>query len=565
MSSNSSNTHASILLVDDDEQIRNTVADLLRRAGYKVTSASDGLEALARMAEATPDLILTDVMMPNMGGFELLERLRAKPTTKTIRVIMLMAEGMTEDFISGLDWGADDYLPKPFDMAVLLARVHAQVDLKFGKTKWPPTALLARMHVKAAVISGETNWPPTALLARMHSKFKRLLLPIHLAQDLQTGLVSQRHFAAEARREIQRSADGGEPGCMAYLALAELEYLQERFGMHMDAEIARQFASLAIQSTLTLALDDGSYALLLPETSTEDAELSLQLLADQIMAHTFTSHGAKLHFTPIIGFAAFSEGKDFTALREEALAALDFAATQLDLVPKRYEPNMKHYRRRAVDRFRRRWSSTFQFVLMVILGWIIPYNIYAWFDFIGHDITSVLYIIIVIALAVTAFLIWLEGFFALKVIHPPDPPRQPYPPASAIIAAYLPNEASTIIETVEAFLRLEYPAPLQIILAYNTTKDLPIEILLRQIAKHDSRFQLLRVKESISKAQNVNAALAEVSGEFVGIFDADHHPQPQNLKRAWRWLSNGYDVVQGHCQVRNGAESWVASNGGSGI
>jgi cellulose synthase/poly-beta-1,6-N-acetylglucosamine synthase-like glycosyltransferase len=62
----------------------------------------------------------------------------------------------------------------------------------------------------------------------------------------------------------------------------------------------------------------------------------------------------------------------------------------------------------------------------------------------------------------------------------------------------------------------------------------------------------MRVDWSVSKAQNVNAALARVTGEFVAVFDADHHPAPGSFLRAWRWLSNGIDVVQGHCVVRNG-------------
>jgi cellulose synthase/poly-beta-1,6-N-acetylglucosamine synthase-like glycosyltransferase len=99
---------------------------------------------------------------------------------------------------------------------------------------------------------------------------------------------------------------------------------------------------------------------------------------------------------------------------------------------------------------------------------------------------------------------------------------------------------------------------LRIILAYNTPRDLPVEQTLRTIAQRDPRFLPLRVEGSTSKAQNVNAALAHVDGDFVGIFDADHHPAPYGFTRAWRWLASGYDVVQGHCVVRNGVESWVA-------
>jgi cellulose synthase/poly-beta-1,6-N-acetylglucosamine synthase-like glycosyltransferase len=168
-----------------------------------------------------------------------------------------------------------------------------------------------------------------------------------------------------------------------------------------------------------------------------------------------------------------------------------------------------------------------------------------------------MYLGVVAALLVTAYLLWVEGLVALRREDPPDVPADAYPPASAIVAAYLPNEAATIIETIEAMLRVEYPGPLQVILAYNTPRDLPIEEALRELARRDGRFLPLRVVGSTSKAQNVNAALAHVRGEFVGIFDADHHPEPQSFARAWRWLANDYDVVQGHCVVRNGNASWL--------
>jgi cellulose synthase/poly-beta-1,6-N-acetylglucosamine synthase-like glycosyltransferase len=165
---------------------------------------------------------------------------------------------------------------------------------------------------------------------------------------------------------------------------------------------------------------------------------------------------------------------------------------------------------------------------------------------------------VVIALLTTGLMIWIEGFFALKRKDPPEEPGKPYPPASAIIAAYLPNEAMTIVETVQSFLKIDYPAPLQIIVAYNTPRDMPIEKVLQEIAAVDPRLVPMRVEGSESKAQNVNAAIARVTGEFVGVFDADHHPQPDSFTRAWRWLSQGCEIVQGHCQVRNGDSSWVA-------
>lgn len=177
----------------------------------------------------------------------------------------------------------------------------------------------------------------------------------------------------------------------------------------------------------------------------------------------------------------------------------------------------------------------------------------------GLDLSGPVYLVVVLAIVVTVTLQFVEGGLALRAPTPPTVGRSvPRPPASAIIAAYLPNEQATIVETVRCFLALQYAGELQVILAYNTSRPLPVEQELAAIAAADPRLVLLAVQPSTSKAQNVNAALAVATGTFVGIFDADHHPMPDAFERAWRWLSAGHDVVQGHCVVRNGEDSAVA-------
>lgn len=112
-----------ILVVDDDLELLRLIAFTLRQSGYLVLEAQDGQEGLAVAARELPDLVLLDVNMPRVDGFELLERLRS--TGSTVPVLMLTVRSSEEDQVRGLDLGADDYLTKPFSPRTLLARVRA--------------------------------------------------------------------------------------------------------------------------------------------------------------------------------------------------------------------------------------------------------------------------------------------------------------------------------------------------------------------------------------------------------------------------------------------------------
>jgi two-component system, OmpR family, KDP operon response regulator KdpE len=111
-----------ILIVDDEAKMIRFVRMNLELEGYRVTEAGDGLEALDRVRQDLPDLVLLDVMMPHMDGFETLERLRE---ISDVPVIMLTVRGDEEDRIRGLELGADDYVTKPFSPRELASRIRA--------------------------------------------------------------------------------------------------------------------------------------------------------------------------------------------------------------------------------------------------------------------------------------------------------------------------------------------------------------------------------------------------------------------------------------------------------
>ncbi|HEY1332594.1 MAG TPA: response regulator [Actinomycetota bacterium] len=112
-----------ILVVDDSSTIRRLLEIELRSAGFDVRTASDGREALEAARDRCPELILADVMMPEMGGLELTHHLREDPRTAGVSIILITARGMSADKLEGLAAGADDYIVKPFDNAEMLARV----------------------------------------------------------------------------------------------------------------------------------------------------------------------------------------------------------------------------------------------------------------------------------------------------------------------------------------------------------------------------------------------------------------------------------------------------------
>jgi diguanylate cyclase (GGDEF)-like protein len=114
-----------ILVVDDDPDILQFVEMNLDMEGFETQTAESGRIALEVARERPPDLILLDVMMPELDGLTVLRRLRSSPATSSIPVVLLTAKALAEDRVRGLDLGADDYITKPFDIEELLARVKA--------------------------------------------------------------------------------------------------------------------------------------------------------------------------------------------------------------------------------------------------------------------------------------------------------------------------------------------------------------------------------------------------------------------------------------------------------
>ncbi|MDQ3985145.1 MAG: response regulator [Actinomycetota bacterium] len=154
-----------ILVADDDEDIVRFVEVNLRLEGFDVAPAADGAEALRQAEDLVPDLVLLDIMMPEMDGFEVCQRLRASTRTKHIPIIMLTAKSLSADKVVGLTSGADDYIIKPFDPIELVARVKSALRrVREMRAVNPLTQLPGNVQVQEEVAKRVAGGLPFALM-----------------------------------------------------------------------------------------------------------------------------------------------------------------------------------------------------------------------------------------------------------------------------------------------------------------------------------------------------------------------------------------------------------------
>lgn len=127
MKDNSQKDNKKLLLIDDDPNLILLVKDYLEFRGYNVVTAENGREALEVLDQNIPDMIICDVMMPEMDGYSLVKHIRQEPQTNTIPVLFLSAKGQSQDRVKGLNEGADVYMVKPFEPEELVAQVESSL------------------------------------------------------------------------------------------------------------------------------------------------------------------------------------------------------------------------------------------------------------------------------------------------------------------------------------------------------------------------------------------------------------------------------------------------------
>jgi diguanylate cyclase (GGDEF)-like protein len=274
-----------VLVVDDDPDKRMILTVALEMAGYEVRNANDGEAGLAAVESYQPDLIVTDVMMPKMDGYELARRVRANPLTRFIPIIIqTAARSEAQDARRGAEVGALGYITDPLDIDLLLARVRTLLDFK-----------------------GYLDTCEEAAFT-----------------DHLTGLANRRRFERQLEREVTRTLRYGRPFCLLLLDIDNFKLVNDTYGHDAGDEVIRQLAKTLQAGTrgidLATRIGGEEFAVILTETNFEVGSEVAERLRHAIQQDEILTVG---HITASFGIAEFpacaQTGRDLLVAADAAM------------------------------------------------------------------------------------------------------------------------------------------------------------------------------------------------------------------------------------------------------
>ena len=275
----------SVLVVDDDPDKRMLLTVALQMAGYEVRTANDGEEGLVAVESYQPDLIITDVMMPKMDGYELARRVRANPQTRFVPIIIqTAARNNAQDHRRGSEVGALGYITDPTDIDLLLARARTLLDFKHYLDTCEEEAFT----------------------------------------DHLTGLANRRRFERQLEREVTRTQRYTRPFCLLYLDIDNFKQVNDTYGHEAGDETIRRLA-LTLQAgtrgiDLAARIGGEEFAVILPETDFEGGLDVAERLRESIKEMEIPTVG---RITASFGVAEFplcaTTGRELISVADAAL------------------------------------------------------------------------------------------------------------------------------------------------------------------------------------------------------------------------------------------------------
>ncbi len=272
------NNKNKVLVVDDNEVIRRLATTLLTKKNYEVTTAENGKIAIDTAKSFRPDVILLDVMMPEMDGHEACRHLKSDKTTKDIPIIMVTSKTDSVDKIRGLEIGAADYVTKPFDHGELQARVETQIKMK-------------------------NLWDELQKKNRMLEEL--------IKKDGLTNLFNHRHFQESILDEYNRARRYAYPlGCVL-LDIDHFKKINDTHGHQAGDDILKSLAAILQNSIrdVDMAARYGGeeFAITLPHTDLEESLILAERIRENVEKYDFIFNGTKIYVTISLGIASMPE------------------------------------------------------------------------------------------------------------------------------------------------------------------------------------------------------------------------------------------------------------------
>lgn len=275
---------AKILLVEDNKVQAAVIRDFLEKNGYEVMLAEDGMSGFKAAKTEHPDIVLLDRILPDIEGSDICRWLKLDQVTRGIPIIMLTEKISIADKVVGLEAGADDYLPKPFDENELNARIYAQLRTKSQQDELK-----------------QQNRQLEDMLTRVET------LAI---SDSLTGLFNRRRFEFVLSNEFKRAARYKNPLSCLMIDIDHFKMVNDTIGHQAGDTLLREIAQIiqrCIRDVDTIARWGGEeFVVLSPNTSTENAKLAAVRFLNAVSQHTFTGfEGRKV--TVSIGIAGLPD------------------------------------------------------------------------------------------------------------------------------------------------------------------------------------------------------------------------------------------------------------------
>ncbi|MBL4712369.1 MAG: EAL domain-containing protein [Gammaproteobacteria bacterium] len=321
-----------VLIVDDSNVIRCAIREILEIGNIQVTEASDGEEALKSVRKNVPDLVLLDVVMPEINGITVLKKLRKSYSKLQLPIVMVTSRDSAQEVVQALDYGANDYITKPIDFDILWARLSNQLMQKQAAE----FLRLAKIRLEKQIKQRTEELKLTNLQLEKEIEVRTVAeseLQKQASYDGLTGLPNRSLASDRLTQTLVKAKRHTLNPCLAFIDLDNFKYVNDTFGHSAGDDLLREAARRLLEcargSDTVARLGGDEFLLILDDDDnlkTSDHEIAVRHVAERILesfSKPFNINGQDITITPSLGFSVYpKDGEDEDTLMRHADAAM---------------------------------------------------------------------------------------------------------------------------------------------------------------------------------------------------------------------------------------------------